>query len=192
MRGHFTHNNEKYILSITDIDIESQAKKIDCGTYSHSAYVSHFNALELRNKLTEYNIKYLYLGKELGPRSDNPQHYINGKVQYHLLEQSQHFKSGIQKLVSGIQHFTIAIMCAEKDPINCHRSILICKHLPKEINIFHILGDSSLEAHSDLEKRLVITHFGDTATLFNTYDELLKQAYLLQAQKIAYTKEEEK
>jgi uncharacterized protein (DUF488 family) len=187
--GHSNISIEEFIqmLKIHNIQIVC-----DVRSHPHSAYVPHFNAIKLRNTLIEHNIKYLYLGKELGPRKDNPEYYNNGKVQYNLIEQSQDFKNGIQRLVAGIQHYTIAIMCAEKDPINCHRAILICKNMPKDITIYHILGDSSLELHTDLEKRLVLQYFGNTATLFNTYDELLEQAYSLQAQKLAYAIEDTK
>jgi len=189
--GHSNMPIDEFIQLLKQYNIQ-----IVCDVRSHpySKFVPHFNAEALRNALLQHNIKYLYLGKELGPRSTNPNHYIDGKVSYQLLEQSSQFQNGLQRLTKGIEQFTIALLCSEKDPINCHRAILICKNLPHDISIYHILSDSSLESHQDLEQRLVVTHFKDTATLFNNYQELLQQAYLLQANKLAYsaqTEEEE-
>lgn len=181
--GHSNISIDEFIQLLTPYHIQIVC---DVRSQPYSKYVPHFNAEALRNALLQHNIKYLYMGKELGPRSTNPCHYIDGKVSYQLLEQSSQFQNGLQRLIKGIEQFTIALLCSEKDPINCHRSILICKNLPRNINIYHILSDSSLESHQDLEQRLVTMYFKDTATLFNTYRELLHEAYILHAQQLAY------
>ncbi len=47
-------------------------------------------------------------------------------------------------------------MCAEKDPITCHRAILICQYLRDfDLDIHHILSNGDLESHFQLEDRLL-------------------------------------
>jgi hypothetical protein len=78
-------------------------------------------------------------------------------------------------------------MCAEKDPITCHRTILICRNLlHPEIKIEHILSDGSLEAHKDSEKRLLKLFKLNEPDLFRNEQQRIDDAYSMQGEKIAY------
>ena len=95
-------------------------------------------------------------------------------------------------------------MCAEKDPITCHRAILVCQHLvPFNLEIAHIHSDGELEYHEDLEERLLQTHnLGDKKengqlSLFTLETETetprserLRQAYRIQGDRIAYVEKD--
>ena len=51
--------------------------------------------------------------------------------------------------------FRIALMCAEKEPVECHRTILVARHLAnREIEIQHILATGELESQEDALRRL--------------------------------------
>ncbi len=78
------------------------------------------------------------------------------------------------------------MMCAEKDPLMCHRTILVCRQLKgEEIDIKHILADGALEHQIQAEERLLHS-FELQPSLFESYDEVLARAYALQEAKIAY------
>jgi len=82
-------------------------------------------------------------------------------------------------------------MCAEKDPLTCHRMLLVCRNLRGEdILIRHILEDGSLEDNRDTEQRLMKLLKIDPADLFSSEEEQIQRAYDLQAEKVAYTLEE--
>ena len=82
-------------------------------------------------------------------------------------------------------------MCAEKDPLTCHRMILICRQLRgNDIQIRHILEDGSLEDNNETEQRLMKLLKIDPADLFSSEEEQILRAYDLQADKIAYILEE--
>jgi hypothetical protein len=80
-------------------------------------------------------------------------------------------------------------MCAEKDPIECHRFILICRNLKNlGLRIEHILSDGSLEGNGDTERRMV-KMLKIEPTLFEptkTQAQLIEQAYEQQINNIAY------
>ena len=85
-------------------------------------------------------------------------------------------------------------MCSEAEPLNCHRTILICRQLKKNnpnFKIIHILGDGSTELHEESEQRLIRLHklqpelFGE----LTTKSGLIVKAYQLQANKIEYKKD---
>jgi len=58
------------------------------------------------------------------------------------------FRRGIERLKAGMAEHQISIMCAEREPLECHRTILVARELVREgIGVTHILGDGSLEPH---------------------------------------------
>ena len=98
---------------------------------------------------------------------------------------------GFQIVVrSGMEKFQIAIMCAEKDPITCHRTILISRNIKSEnLLIKHILENGELEDHSGSEIRLLKLCKLEQEDLFKTFEDRLKEAYEIQGNKIAYAEE---
>jgi hypothetical protein len=79
-------------------------------------------------------------------------------------------------------------MCAEKDPITCHRTILICRNLllSEGITIKHILSNGRVEDHKDSELRLMKLFKLDQPDLFRTDQQRLDDAYSRQGENIAY------
>ena len=74
--------------------------------------------------------------------------YQNGRVQFDLVAKTEGFRQGIARVQNGVKTHCICLMCAEKDPIACHRSILVCRNLRTlDIDIRHILEDWSIESH---------------------------------------------
>ena len=99
----------------------------------------------------------------------------------------------MQRLRRGAEEFRIAMMCAEKEPLDCHRTILICRALRKEFKILHILFDGSIEEHSQTEQRLV-QKMKVERTLFDadiSDDQLIQKAYDKKAEQIAYHNDDE-
>lgn len=143
--------------------------------------------------LKENNIRYVYLGEELGPRSKNDDHYDEkGQVQFGRLMTAGFFKKGIERINKGLARgFNIALMCAEKDPATCHRSLLIGYYLKRntamQLNIEHISHEGNIETQQELEARLTQIH--DTCSdLFTTDEESQRQAYEIQLVKTSYIK----
>jgi uncharacterized protein (DUF488 family) len=133
------------------------------------------------------NIEYVFLGKELGARSDNPACYIDGKVQYNYLAEEPAFLTGLQRVRNGIERYRVALMCAERDPLMCHRTILVCRELRSpDLEISHILSDGGIETNVAAEKRLLsITNL--RPDMLHNERDCVEQAYEKQANNIAYT-----
>ena len=182
--GHSNHSLERFMELLTAHSITAVG---DVRSSPYSRYNPQYNRETLQEELNKNGIQYVFLGKELGPRSNDPSCYVDGKVQYHLLAMSSVFKEGIQRLNKGMESFRIALMCAEKDPITCHRAILICRHLRDEgIKIQHILEDGSIEDNENSIARMMkLLKIQDT-NLFKGKEEIIQDAYNLQGEKIAY------
>ncbi|MEM9100739.1 MAG: DUF488 domain-containing protein [Pseudomonadota bacterium] len=165
---------------------------VDVRSVPFSAYYYEFDQNRVASSLKQNNIYYIDLGKELGPRSKNPEHYDKkGQVQFDRLMNSSLFNEGVNRLLKGLEKgFTIALMCAEKDPSHCHRSLLIADSLEKRYNITvqHITHEGALESESELKYRLLESG-GFESDLFFDQNALLKKAYEQQIRKKAYRKD---
>ena len=202
--GHSNHTIEEFITLLQKHDVTAVA---DVRSHPYSKYLPHFNQKLFKSSLTEAGIRYVFLGKELGARSNNPDCYINGKAVYEKIASTKEFNDGIERILQGAKSYHISLMCAEKDPITCHRAILICQHLREfGLDINHILKNGDLETHDNLEERLLHLHdlkppqqpqqvqlslFEDVSlsqpsTTEYSREESLKKAYILQGYNIAY------
>lgn len=166
---------------------------VDVRSSPSSSYFSDYDSFQLKEKLSEYHIYYVPLGKECGARPVDISCYRNGKVSFDLLAKTALFKSGILRILNGARKMRIALMCAEKDPITCHRTILICKNLKRDARkIFHIKSSGNVESQEDLEKRLLQLHGLDQASLLSTDNNCdLDKAYALQEAHISYSMNDE-
>jgi uncharacterized protein (DUF488 family) len=152
-----------------------------------------FNRKDLKKVLNANGIEYVFLGKELGARSENDDCYVNGKVQYDRLAHTDLFKQGIQRVQKGMESYRIALMCAEKEPLECHRTILVSRHLTEcGIDVQHIHGNGKLESHEDAINRLALMLRLSQADMFKAPPpDVLAAAYRKQEERIAYEKIEE-
>lgn len=150
-----------------------------------------FNKNALRDFLYGHNIAYAFLGEELGARSHDPACYENGKVSYDLLSQTALFQHGLDRIENGIRKgYVIALVCAERDPVICHRAILISRYLvEREIAVEHILNDFTLESHTATLNRLMKMLSLESRHMFKPDSELIKIAYQIQGERIAYSRE---
>ena len=172
--GHSNHTTDKFINLLEMHGINAI---VDVRSSPYSKFNSQFNREIIKSQLKKYGIQYIYIGKELGPRSDDPHCYRNGKAMYRLIAATDLFKKGLSRLKNGMENHKIALMCAEKNPITCHRMILVCRQIRnKDINIYHILENGELESNKDAEKRLMKTLKIPEITLFDDPETLINQA----------------
>jgi uncharacterized protein (DUF488 family) len=185
--GHSNHSLEHFLELLLGYQVSAIA---DVRSSPYSKYSPQFNKDELRSALRKANIDYVFLGGELGARQFEDSCHTDGKVMYDRITQLPAFKCGLEKIFQRIEHYRVALMCAESDPIKCHRAILVCRELKKicpDLEITHILGDGTGERQEMLEERLVNLYklqpelFGDLTSTSG----LINKAYDLQAEKIA-------
>ena len=153
-----------------------------------------FNRELLKKVLKAHTIGYVFLGVELGARPKDPSCYVDGKAIYHKIAATVLFKNGLERIKLGMQKgYVLALMCAEKDPMTCHRSILICRNLRGQgIDIRHIIDQETTETQAELEKRL-IAQLKLHVDMFKDADPsaLIERAYEVQGDRIAYVEKSE-
>jgi uncharacterized protein (DUF488 family) len=186
--GHSTHTFEHLLSLLRQHEITALA---DVRSQPYSRVNPQFNREPFRRALQDSGLSYVFLGAELGARSEDPSCYVNGRVRYDLLAQTSVFQSGIERLEKGMSKHRIAILCAEKEPLACHRAILISRNLRERgVGVRHILDSGVLEDHDSSVERLLRVLRLPEEDMFRSRAELVSLAYTLQADKIAYSNDE--
>jgi uncharacterized protein (DUF488 family) len=129
----------------------------DVRSAPYSSRNPQYNREIFKQSLKLHNIEYVFLGEELGARPKDLSCYVEGKAIYEKIAATMLFKKGLERVKLGLRKgYTLALMCAEKDPMTCHRTILICRNLRgQDVDIQHIIDDHTIETQTDLEKRLI-------------------------------------
>jgi len=151
--GHSNHEAEAFLALLRRAEIKAIA---DVRSSAASTRYPHFNRAELERFLKQKGITYLYLGDLLGGRPQGPSLYDeNGRVDYERVRQMPFFEEGLGRVIKGQKQFRIALMCAEEDPLRCHRGLMIAPALvDRGFAPVHVRGDSTLESTAEMEKRL--------------------------------------
>jgi len=180
--GHSSHPLEKFLNLLAAHDVAIVG---DVRSRPQSHFVPHFNQDALEFELKAAGIEYWFMGEELGGRPDDPECYAAGRVQFDRVAKSAAFQRGLEQVLMTLPERRLALMCSEKDPIMCHRMILVCRRLRAEdIDIAHILEDGSIETLEQAETRLVEAMGLPQDDLFLSRDEIVTMAYALQEERI--------
>lgn len=182
--GHSSHSWNQFLALLVEHSVEVVC---DVRSSPSSRRFPQFESEAMRSGLEKAGLKYIYLGYTLGGRGKSPSDFEGGRVSYSRLAARKDFASGLDRVRNGMAKYSVALMCAEKDPANCHRAILVCRHLRSEsFDIRHILADGSLEGHKELELRLLRLNGLPERDMFESTESLIEQAYSLQEARIAF------
>lgn len=185
--GHSNHSLDEFVRLLRLHRVTAVA---DVRSAPYSRFNPQFNCEALEHALKAHGIKYVFLGRELGARSDDRSCYENGRVQYARLARTELFRNGIERIVRGANDYRIALMCAEKEPLECHRTLLVARALEQRgVVVEHILPDGRLESHGHAMERLLDIVGLPREDLFRSRQELIAEALVRQEGRIAYVDE---
>ena len=182
--GHSNHPIEKLIALLTSPGVKLVA---DVRSHPVSRFNPQYNRDSLRASLAAAGIDYEFLGRELGARTNDASVYVDGKVDYERLARTPELQRGIARVTEAAATRRVALMCAERDPIGCHRAILVCPALAaRGLAPLHIHADGRLETDAELGERL-LTELGlAEEDLFRDRSALLAEAYRRRGRELGY------
>lgn len=123
--GHSTHSIEAFLQLLASHRIEAIA---DVRSTPHSRHAPWFSEQPLKQSLRSRGIHYVPLSREFGAHREEHGCYVGDRVSFDLVADSPAFAGGIARLKEGVLTLRIALLCAEKDPLDCHRTILVARH----------------------------------------------------------------
>lgn len=134
---------------------------VDVRSSPYSQRNPDFSKEILKKKLLKEGIHYIFMGPELGARRTETNVYTNSVVDFEKVRKSDRFLTGISRVIDGVEKgHIIAIMCSEKNPIECHRTVLVARHLSlANYNIDHILADGAIINQSQIDEELLNKYF---------------------------------
>ena len=132
-------------------------------------------------------ISYVFLGKELGGRPSESESYCEGVADYERMAEAPAFKKGLDRVIEGSKKYRIALLCSERDPLDCHRCLLVGRALAERgIGVSHILDDGRVVSHAEIEDKLLEITGRNANDLFAPRAERLAAAYRERARKVAF------
>ena len=146
--GHSDHPLERFVGLLRRFEI---GRLVDVRSRPYSRWAPHFRKRPLAEGLMSSGMSYVFMGETLGGRPAGEEFYdAQGRVDYVLRARCDDFQAGIERLLQLAAERPTVIMCAEEDPMRCHRRGLISPALrARGIEVAHIRGDGRLQVESD-------------------------------------------
>jgi uncharacterized protein (DUF488 family) len=150
--GHSNHSSEHFLALLRGAGITAVA---DVRSIPRSRRWPHFSRARIERWLADAGIAYVFLGAELGGKPADPALLRQERPDYELMAATPSFQAGLERVLDGAAHYRLALMCAEREPLDCHRFLLVSRHLRERAVLRHILADGSIEPHAVSEDRLL-------------------------------------
>lgn len=193
--GHSNQSMEDFISLLKKYDVNCV---VDVRSNPFSKYALQFNKRELQFELKREDIVYIWMGKEFGARREEKSLYDpDGRLDFNKTKKSKAFLAGVRRIKEGIRKgYVVALMCTEKEPQDCHRSILVGKSI-NEIegySVINILEDGSIVKQDEIGEMLINHYYPNRAQMTisevtgistKTENEYLEDAYTKRAKEIA-------
>lgn len=182
--GHSIHSMTRFVELLKQHGVTAVA---DVRSRPFSRMNPHFSKGAFSKSLKAHGIAYSFLGAELGARPDDPSCYVQGRARYDLIARTTFFQHGLDRVVTGAAKYRIALVCAEKDPMTCHRAMLVCRHLvTRGVEARHILASGALEDHADGLRRIASQVGVSLTDLFRDPSEIIEEVYARRISEIEY------
>jgi uncharacterized protein (DUF488 family) len=180
--GHSNLPTDRFMALLAKADVTAVG---DVRSIPFSRWCPWFSAKALAQRLLGEGIAYIALGEQLGGRPRDPKLYRNGVADYEAMAARAEFVAGLERVVDEIARHRVCLMCAEREPLDCHRCLLVGRALTERgLTLGHIRADGTIESHAATEERLLALA-GHDADLFRDRAERLADAYRCRAQAVA-------
>jgi len=151
--GHSNLLAERFLTMLQTAGVEAVA---DVRSTPFSRFCPWFSQKPLAATLAAAGIGYSPMGDALGGRPRNDSLYRDGVADYEAMATVPEYMAGLERLVAAAQRSRLCVMCAEREPLDCHRCLLVARSLAERgLAVGHILRDGSIEPHAATEERLL-------------------------------------
>jgi uncharacterized protein (DUF488 family) len=182
--GHSNISIERFTAMLREAQVDAV---VDVRSAPASRWFPWFSARPLAQALAGADIAYAMMGGALGGRPRDRSLYCDGVVDYEAMAVQPEFVASLDQLIGKAAQSRICLMCAERDPLDCHRCLLVARRLAERgLAVGHILHDGTIEPHAATEARLLALD-ADAAGLFAAGEgERLAAAYRHRAHAVGF------
>lgn len=170
---------------------------IDVRSSPFSSYYQQYDKPVLSEALKAAGIQYRNFAREFGARQEDKCFYRNGRLDFEIFTQSQQFAEGVEKVKWALNHgYSPVLMCAEKEPSTCHRTIMVARRLHEAgLPVCHLMPEGITKTQPNIEAELLDTYFKNRNQLslfeeFKPDEVLIPEAYIKRNDEIGYREEE--
>jgi hypothetical protein len=182
--GHSNIPADRFLAMLRGAGVDAIA---DVRSVPLSRFFPWFSQKALAARLAAAGIGYTAMGDTLGGRPRDPSLYRDGAADYEAVAAQPQFQGAIDQLIETAARSCICLMCAEREPLDCHRCLLVARVVAERgLRVGHILHDATIEPHEATEARLLAL-CGDSCDLFAPgHDKLIAAAYRRRARAVAF------
>ena len=160
--GHSNHPIEHFLGLLEGSGVEAV---VDVRSVPYSRRFPQFGRGRLAQSLAGRGILYRYEGSALGGKPKSGE-------DYEALAARPEFTDALSRLIGGAANTTLCLMCAEKDPLDCHRTVLVSRRLAERgVAIDHLLADGKQASHDAIEDALLESSGDGVPDLFTSSQE---------------------
>jgi len=188
--GHSNQAADRFIALLRNAGVTAVA---DVRSVPFSRRFPWFSGKALAERLAREGIAFLPLGEALGGRPRYPEFYCDGVADYEAMAAAPAFRAGLDQVADAMARHRLCLMCAEREPLDCHRCLLLGRRLAERrlagrgLGLGHLLADGTIEPHARTEERLLAlaSGKGNEADLFQDRSRRLADAYRRRARAVA-------
>jgi uncharacterized protein (DUF488 family) len=179
--GHSNLAADRFVTLLKDAGVTAVA---DVRSVPFSRWCPWFSGKALAQRLAGEAVAYIALGDTLGGRPSDPRLYRDCVADYEAMAARAEFAAGLERVVDEMARHRVCLLCAEREPLDCHRCLLVGRALvARGLALGHIRPDGTIEPHAATEQRLLA--LAGEADLFRDDAERLAHAYRRRAQAVA-------
>lgn len=182
--GHSNLPAERFVAMLQKAGVGVVA---DVRSVPASRHCPWFAKANLAARLAQANIGYSAMGDTLGGRPRDARLYRDGIADYEAMAMRREFLLGLDRVQQAAARSLVCLMCAEREPLDCHRCLLVARALAERgLAVGHILHDGTVEPHAATERRLLALDAEDCGLFAAGQDGRLAAAYRRRSRAVAF------
>jgi uncharacterized protein (DUF488 family) len=182
--GHSNIPADRFVALLRKASVNAVA---DVRSTPYSRFFPWFSRKPFEQRLAAEGIGYLSYGESLGGRPRDQDLYRDGVADYEAMARSAEFQDGLGRLQNEAGKHRVCLMCAEREPLDCHRCLLLARALSAQgQTVGHILHDGAIEPHTATEQRLMDWAAAEDDLFVTGQTQRLAAAYRRRAHAVAY------
>jgi len=143
--GHGAHPWPRFLDLLREAGV---AAVVDVRSIPASRHHPHFARTRLAAALDAAGIAYAWEGAALGGRPRDPGLWRDGQPDPAAIAAAPGFAPALERVLAAAGRQRLALMCAESEPLACHRCRLLAAPLiARGARVRHLLADGRLEEH---------------------------------------------